>query len=52
MSTINALVEYVGQTERAQASLQPSDELAENLRVGKDRLKQLSQRRQRTRGNH
>jgi acyl carrier protein len=49
--TINALVEYVSQKKRAQASLQPDDDLVENLRVGKNRLKQLSQRRQRTRGN-
>ena len=47
--TINALVEYVGQKERAQASVPPSDELAEHLRVGKKRLRQLSQRRQRIR---
>ena len=47
--TINALVEYVGQKEPAQASVPHSDELAENLRVGKNRLRQLSQRRQRIR---
>ena len=49
--TINALVEYVRQTERVQAALQPSEELVEHLRVGKTRRQQLSQRRQRTRGN-
>jgi acyl carrier protein len=49
--TINALVEYFARQEHGQAAVQPSQELVENLRVGKNRLKQLSQRRQRTRGN-
>ena len=49
--TINAFVEYISQQERALTSLQPSEELVESLRVGKTRRQQLSQRRQRTRGN-
>ena len=49
--TINALVEYVCPTERAQASVQASEELVEHLRVGKTRLQQLSQRRPRNRRN-
>jgi acyl carrier protein len=48
--TIDALVEYVGQPERGQATLPPSEELVVHRRVGKDRLQQLSQRRQHTRG--
>ena len=46
--TIKSLGEYVGQTERAQASQQKNN-LPENLKRGKNRLKQLSQRSQRTR---
>jgi amino acid adenylation domain-containing protein len=49
--TINALVEYVSQQGSALTSLQPSEELVEGLRAGKNRRKQLSHRRQRTRGN-
>jgi PPOX class probable F420-dependent enzyme len=49
--TIHALVEYVSHQESAPAALQQSAALVEKLRAGKNRLKQLSQRRQRT-GEH
>ena len=49
--TINALVEYLGQKERTKDSLQQSDEMVECPRMGKNRLKQLSQRRQLTKGH-
>jgi len=48
--TINTLVRYVSQQQRGQATSQPNDELVEHLRVGKNRRRQLSQRRERTRG--
>jgi len=44
--TIKALVEYVSQQEYGQAAAHTSEELVESVSVGKDRLKQLSQRRQ------
>ena len=46
--TIHALVEYIGHQEDAPAALPHSTALVENLRAGKNRLKLLSQRRQRT----
>ena len=49
--TINALVEYVSHAESAQPALQHSEALVKNLRLGKKRLRQLSQRWQRTRDN-
>ena len=49
--TINALVEYVSQKESAQPVLPHSEALVKNLRLGKNRLRQLSQRWQRTRDN-
>jgi amino acid adenylation domain-containing protein len=49
--TITALVKYVRQTEYARAAMQTSEELVENIHVGKKRLRRLSQRRQRSSGN-
>jgi amino acid adenylation domain-containing protein/FkbM family methyltransferase len=49
--SINALTKYLSQNKSEQASDRRSEDAMEKLNAGKNRLKQLSQRRQRTREN-
>jgi acyl carrier protein len=49
--TINALTKYLDQKKSEQSSSRQSDDSIEKLNMGRNRLKQLYQRRQRTKEN-